>query len=39
MSTAATRAKTATDAFAPAVVRALSSAILLLGLIGDRRAR
>jgi hypothetical protein len=27
------------DAFASATLRALSSAILLLGLIGDRRAR
>jgi hypothetical protein len=39
MNTAADRARTTADAFAPAVVRALSSAILLLGLIGDRRAR
>jgi hypothetical protein len=39
MTTAAPRAKHNADAFASSVMRALSSAILLLGLIGDRRAR
>jgi hypothetical protein len=39
MTTAANRARQNADAFAPSVLRALSSAILLLGLIGDRRAR
>jgi hypothetical protein len=36
---AAHRLNSHTGAFAPSVLRALSSTLLLLGLIGDRRAR